>query len=106
VTVLGDAIHAMPPTAGAGANSAILDADTLRRQLIAADRGEVTIPAAVGRYEEEMRRYAFKYVAAAERNLRQAVNDSRVGLVLARTAFTLINRIGPLRRKMTQSIAA
>ena len=40
------------------------------------------------------------------RNLRQAVNDSRLGLAVARTAFTVINRVGPLRRRMTRGIAA
>jgi salicylate hydroxylase len=106
VTVLGDAIHAMPPTAGAGANTAILDADTLRRRLIAAHDGRLSLEAAVGQYEAEMRAYAFKYVAAAERNLRNAINDNPVALAVARTAFSLINRIGPLRRRMTQGIAA
>jgi hypothetical protein len=53
-----------------------------------------------------MRRFAFKYVADAERNLNKGINDSPLALGLTRTAFGVINRVGPLRRAMTRSIAA
>jgi salicylate hydroxylase len=38
--LLGDAIHNMTPMAGVGANTALRDADLLRRQLIAVACGE------------------------------------------------------------------
>ncbi len=40
VTFLGDAINAMLPTLGKGANMAMRNAAVLRDQLVAADRGE------------------------------------------------------------------
>ncbi|GAB7040183.1 FAD-dependent monooxygenase [Catenuloplanes niger JCM 9533] len=39
VTLLGDAVHPMPPTAGAGASTAILDATHLARDLATGDPG-------------------------------------------------------------------
>ena len=105
-TLLGDAIHAMPPTAGAGANTAIVDANLLRHELCAVARDGGPILAAIGRYEEQMRRFAFKYVIDAERNLNNGINDSPLALGLTRTAFGVINRVGPLRSAMTRSIAA
>jgi len=104
VTVLGDAIHAMPPTAGAGANTAIVDADLLRQELVAVERGQQTVTAAIGNYERAMIDHAFKKVAAANRNLANAVSGSRVALAGFRTTLRLVNRIGPLRRRMTVGI--
>ena len=40
VTLLGDAVHNMPPVGGLGGNAALYDASRLCRALIAVDRGE------------------------------------------------------------------
>lgn len=55
VTLLGDAIHAMSPIGGRGANTALHDAASLAAELVAADRGEQTVPAGLARYEEGLR---------------------------------------------------
>ena len=39
ITLLGDAVHTMPPTAGAGANTALADAATLADEILSAPRG-------------------------------------------------------------------
>ena len=54
VTLIGDAIHVMSPTAGVGATSALHDAASLS-QLLA---GKGTSAEAIGKYEESMRVYA------------------------------------------------
>jgi salicylate hydroxylase len=59
VTVLGDAIHAMPPSFGAGANTALKDAATLARHLGNAGEGESGLIRAIGDFENEMRSYAY-----------------------------------------------
>ncbi|MCZ8518363.1 MULTISPECIES: FAD-dependent oxidoreductase [Paenibacillus] len=59
VTLLGDAIHAMPPTFGAGANLALKDAGELAARLIQAEHGELSLLQAVAGYEEAMRGYAY-----------------------------------------------
>ncbi|MBV9445036.1 MAG: FAD-dependent monooxygenase [Streptosporangiaceae bacterium] len=64
VTVLGDAIHAMSPAGGSGANTALQDAAQLCRALTAATDGE-DITAAIGQYEHQMRDYGYAAVAAS-----------------------------------------
>ena len=63
VTLLGDAIHATSPTGGNGANTALRDADLLRRRLIEAGQGRRNLLGAVDDYERRM----FEYGAEAVR---------------------------------------
>ena len=65
VTVLGDAIHAMSPGRGSGANTALQDAALLSRMLTtaAAEGGDVV--AAIGEYERQMREYGYAAIAAS-----------------------------------------
>ncbi|MFQ6397459.1 FAD-dependent oxidoreductase [Nocardia sp. KC 131] len=54
ITLLGDSIHAMPPTAGAGANTALADAATLAREILSATRGDKSLADAVAAYQAVM----------------------------------------------------
>jgi len=74
VTVLGDAIHAMSPAGGSGANTALQDAALLCRMLgrmlagataSGTAAGRDALIAAVGEYEEQMRGYGYAAVAAS-----------------------------------------
>lgn len=58
VTALGDAVHAMPPTGGRAAATAVRDAEALASALIDASRGTTTIPVAVHEYERALHAYA------------------------------------------------
>ncbi|HWS36087.1 MAG TPA: FAD-dependent monooxygenase [Actinoplanes sp.] len=62
VTVVGDAVHAMSPAAGIGANTALRDAHVLGDHLLAAAKGEITVLDAIGAYEQSMREYAYQAV--------------------------------------------
>ncbi|MDG4788447.1 NAD(P)/FAD-dependent oxidoreductase [Micromonospora sp. WMMD1102] len=55
VTALGDAVHAMPPTGGQGAATAVLDARDLVAALSGAARGDATTVVAVHDYESRLR---------------------------------------------------
>ncbi len=59
--LLGDAIHAMTPTLGRGANIAMRDGATLDFILKMSFRGR-TLPEAICEYETEMTRYGFDIV--------------------------------------------
>lgn len=63
VTLLGDAIHVMPPSGGQGANTAFRDAALLCRALTAVERGQSDLLPAVESYERKMLGYGFAAVA-------------------------------------------
>jgi 2-polyprenyl-6-methoxyphenol hydroxylase-like FAD-dependent oxidoreductase len=78
VTFLGDAIHAMTPAGGIGANTALRDAEVLARVLGAANRGECGPMDAIGAYEAEMRVYG---TAAVKQSMEAAGMLYRVPFV-------------------------
>ena len=65
VTLLGDAIHAMSPAGGSGANTALRDAALLATHLGAAARGEQPLVEAIAEYERQMVDYGFAAVRAS-----------------------------------------
>ncbi len=77
VTVLGDAIHAMSPARGSGANTALQDAAALTYAL----RAPGSLTAGIARYETEMREYGYAAVAASREA--EAGMGSRQGGVAA-----------------------
>jgi len=96
VTVLGDAIHAMSPARGSGANTALQDAALLCRTLTGAERtgaertGDGLI-AAVGEYERQKRDYGYAAVAASS----QA--EAETGMRHNRLMFWLYRRLSGTR---------
>ena len=88
MSLLGDAIHNMTPMAGIGANTALRDADLLRRQLIDVASGKRELMPALHEYEEQMLDYGFAAVKRSLNNARQAGSANR----LARGAFRTVLR--------------
>jgi 2-polyprenyl-6-methoxyphenol hydroxylase-like FAD-dependent oxidoreductase len=74
VTVLGDAVHTMPPTGGLGGNAALHDARTLVTEL-AAHPWSTAVPA----YEAELRAHGYATVREA-----LTIRDHMLGGVAAR----------------------
>ena len=104
VTLVGDAIHNMTPMAGIGANTALRDADLLRRQLIAVANGEQELLPALHEYEQRMRDYGFAAVKQSLRNARQAGSANRIARGAFRTVLRAIAGMPPLRRRMSASL--
>ncbi|WP_345470944.1 NAD(P)/FAD-dependent oxidoreductase [Actinoallomurus oryzae] len=68
VTLLGDAVHATSPSGGNGANTALRDADLLRRNLTDVVQGRRELRDAIDDYETQMTEYgaaAVRYSVAA-----------------------------------------
>jgi 2-polyprenyl-6-methoxyphenol hydroxylase-like FAD-dependent oxidoreductase len=98
VTLLGDAIHNMTPMAGIGANTALRDADHLRRALTAP--GAADTAGRVGAYEEQMRGYANQALALSTRNARNAASADRLPRLAFRTVLRIAEAVPPVKRKM------
>jgi 2-polyprenyl-6-methoxyphenol hydroxylase-like FAD-dependent oxidoreductase len=71
ITALGDAIHAMSPASGLGANSAIFDAATLGKELSLAVCGKQDVLKAIAEYEAKMRTHSFTARLSSERGAEQ-----------------------------------
>jgi salicylate hydroxylase len=100
ITLIGDAIHAMTPYRGIGANVALKDAMLLCRALSAAQRGEQDLFAAIGAFEDAMRGYGFKAVAESLAAMHQMVDTTPVGRAFSRALFRLVDRLPPVKRAM------
>ena len=98
VTLIGDAIHAMTPYRGIGANVALKDAHRLCAALAAIERGERELVEAVQGYEAQMLDYGFKAVATSLTAMQQAMSDNEIARVVSRTIFRTIDHVPPLKR--------
>ncbi|TDV54801.1 FAD-dependent oxidoreductase [Actinophytocola oryzae] len=79
ITLLGDAIHSMTPFRGVGASVAMHNAAHLGRNLVAADRGDLDVLAALRDFERHMTLYGFAAVRDSLRAAREMVSGARVG---------------------------
>jgi 2-polyprenyl-6-methoxyphenol hydroxylase-like FAD-dependent oxidoreductase len=100
VTLLGDAIHAMTPYRGIGANVALKDAVRLCRKLTMASRSERPVIDAIRDYETGMIDYGFRAVQTSLHAMNRAVMESRIQSMLSRAVLRIINRVPPLKRQM------
>jgi 2-polyprenyl-6-methoxyphenol hydroxylase-like FAD-dependent oxidoreductase len=95
VTLLGDAVHTMPPTGGHGGNTALRDAALLAAKLQAAVDADTPVEEAVTAYQREMLAYAFEEVDSSVAMLRRAALTNP----LARVA--VLRMLPALRSRMS-----
>jgi 2-polyprenyl-6-methoxyphenol hydroxylase-like FAD-dependent oxidoreductase len=107
VTALGDAVHAMPPTGGQAAATAIRDADVLAAHLAEVRRGGVTLPRALHGFHDEMATYAPAAVAESLVPVRwiRALHGPTAALA-ARAAFPIAGAVVGGLRALRRVVAA
>lgn len=76
VTLLGDAIHAMPPLQGLGGSTALRDAALLCRKLVSVEQTNGPLIPAIRDYEAEMLEYGFEAVEASTRMVAMIKGDA------------------------------
>src|SRR4030095_11282205 len=91
ITLLGDAIHNMPPVGGLGGNMALRDASQLAQALAAVQRGQTPLLPAIQAYEAEMREHGFAAVNAALGYTRQTISTNRLAREMGKTWFRMCN---------------
>ena len=100
VTLIGDAIHAMTPYRGIGANMALEDALRLKRAIVAGASGERDLFGAIGDYETQMRDYGFRAARNSLNAMRQSVDAGAWSLTWQRLMLRTIDRLPPVKRWM------
>jgi salicylate hydroxylase len=105
ITLLGDAIHAMTPYRGIGANMALKDAVRLCTALTAAHAGRRALIEALHAYETEMIDYGFRAVRLSLEAMQRAMPDGRLRLAVSRGFLRTVNRVPPLKLRMFRAMA-
>jgi 2-polyprenyl-6-methoxyphenol hydroxylase-like FAD-dependent oxidoreductase len=109
VTLLGDAVHTMTPGRGAGANTALRDAELLSGLLREVHRGTTPLFEGIHAYESEMLRYSSEAVFESRKQMDS--NDSihkpvigRMQLAAMRAGMRLVNSAPMLKRRVIRNI--
>ncbi len=98
VTLLGDAIHNMPPVGGLGGNMALRDAWSLARGLMDVQQGRSALLPAITSYEAEMRTHGFAAVRAALEYTQLAITNKRLQRLGSRIWFRACRALPPLKQ--------
>jgi 2-polyprenyl-6-methoxyphenol hydroxylase-like FAD-dependent oxidoreductase len=100
VTLLGDALHNMPPYRGVGANAALWDAALLREAIVAVDRGGRPLLEALADYERRMIDHGFRFVRASLANMARFHAESPIKRAFTRALFRVMDHVPMLRAAM------
>ena len=102
VTLLGDALHNMPPFRGVGANTALWDAAKLREALIAVDQGERDLLEALADYEKAMIDHGFRAVRTSLRDMTRFHAEGLIARSMTKAFFRTLDRVPALRSLVVQ----
>jgi hypothetical protein len=97
VTLLGDALHSMPPYRGVGANTALLDAALLRETIVGRD-AEAPLVARLAEYERRMIDHGFRAVETSLAAMRRFHAESAFERLTTKGFFRaadFVPRFGP-----------
>lgn len=99
VTLIGDAVHNMPPVMGLGANTALRDAAELSATLAAVRRGELGLVPAIAEYEARMREYGFGAVREATKYTELAISGNPFARQGMKAWLRLCQAVPSVKRK-------
>jgi 2-polyprenyl-6-methoxyphenol hydroxylase-like FAD-dependent oxidoreductase len=100
VTLLGDALHNMPPYRGVGANAALWDAALLREAIVAVDRGDQPLLKALANYERQMIDHGFRFVRASLDNMARFHSEGVIRRAFTRALFQLMDHLPIMKAAM------
>jgi len=98
MTLLGDAIHTMPPLQGLGGNTALRDAAVLCHHLVEVASDRADLIAALHAYEAAMLAYGFDAVRASVQVCDGVATTSRLGRMAFRGVLRVADRVPRLQR--------
>jgi 2-polyprenyl-6-methoxyphenol hydroxylase-like FAD-dependent oxidoreductase len=94
-TLIGDAVHVMPPTGAHGGNTALRDSATLAGELKTVITGHQSLLEAVGRYQAKMLDYAFREVTQSVAMLKRTnMKNSAARFLMLRAVPRLRSLLG------------
>jgi 2-polyprenyl-6-methoxyphenol hydroxylase-like FAD-dependent oxidoreductase len=101
VTLLGDALHNMPPFRGVGANAALWDAALLSKTIAEVARGRRPLLAALADYERRMIEHGFRTVRTSLAAMAQFHDENRFSRTLTKAFMRTADRVPPLKAAMS-----
>ncbi len=96
VTLLGDALHSMPPYRGVGANAALWDAALLRETIVARE-AEAPLLTRLAEYERKMIDHGFRAVETSLAAMRRFHAESAFERFTTKAFFRAADRVPALR---------
>lgn len=98
VTILGDAVHNMPPLYGNGANTALFDAKLLTLKLNEVRIANKPLMSAVNEFEKIMLENGFKAVNLAVKYTDDAISENKLARFVNRSWLRLCSRFYTLKK--------
>jgi len=101
VTLLGDALHNMPPFRGVGANTALWDAQLLSETIAEVARGRRPLLDALADYEGRMIEHGFRAVRTSLAAMAQFHDEKQFSRTLTKAFMRAVDRVPPLKAAMS-----
>ena len=98
VTILGDAVHNMPPLYGMGANMAMHDAAMLCKKLVGVENDITTLSTALEAFQDKMLKDGFGALDNSMKYTKQAISYNVFQRFISRSWFKLCNHFPSIKK--------